>query len=85
MDGGGIVGELEDSAVQMDTDAVGVNISQSGAPTPEDNPKLSPNAELGQEAGQSEAEVEMEGEAGLVDGETDLEADQDAATWNEQD
>ncbi|KAI3914086.1 hypothetical protein MKW92_041242 [Papaver armeniacum] len=68
MDGGGIGGELEDSGVPMDADAVGA--SQSGAQTPEDNSKQSPAAELGQEAGQSEAEVEMDG-----DGETDTEAE----------
>ncbi|KAI3982922.1 hypothetical protein MKX01_010405 [Papaver californicum] len=68
MDGGGIGGDLEDSGVPMDADAVGG--SQSGAQTPEDNSKLSPAAELGQEAGQSEAEVEMDG-----DGETDTEAE----------
>ncbi|OVA19210.1 THO complex [Macleaya cordata] len=79
-DGGGVSGELEDSAVPMDADAVGVNISQSGAPTPEENLKLSPNADLGQEAGQSEAEVEVEAEAGMIDGETDPEADTDAAS-----
>ncbi|KAI3921074.1 hypothetical protein MKX01_036053 [Papaver californicum] len=68
MDGGGIGGDLEDSGVPMDADVVGD--SQSGAQTPEDNSKLSPAAELGQEAGQSEAEVEMDG-----DGETDTEAE----------
>ncbi|KAF9624058.1 hypothetical protein IFM89_007756 [Coptis chinensis] len=74
-DAGGISTELEDSTLPMDTE---VNISESGDPTPEENQKLSPSAELGQEAGQSEAEGEAEVETRIMDGETDAEADPDA-------
>ncbi|KAK9117914.1 hypothetical protein Scep_016007 [Stephania cephalantha] len=60
IDGGGNGAELEDVATPMDADAA----IQSGAPTPEE--KQSPSGEL---------EAEAEAEAGIIDGESDTEAD----------
>ncbi|KAK9115624.1 hypothetical protein Sjap_014571 [Stephania japonica] len=62
IDGGGNGAELEDVATPMDADAT----TQSGAPTPEE--KESPSGEL-------EVEAEAEVEAGIIDGESDTEAD----------
>ncbi|PIA64155.1 hypothetical protein AQUCO_00201442v1 [Aquilegia coerulea] len=73
MDTGGNT-ELEDSTAPMDAEAL-VSITQSGAPTPEENQKLSPS-----EAGNSEAEVEVEADTGTktTDGEVDAEEEPDA-------
>ncbi|XP_077220364.1 nuclear matrix protein-like protein isoform X2 [Tasmannia lanceolata] len=84
IDGGGSGAELEDSAAPMDADPTSVNISQSGAPTPEESQKQSPEMEIGPEAGQLEAEAEAEVEA-EVDGETDLEAELDSTGRDTQD
>lgn len=59
IDAVGVSTELDDSTAPMDSE---VNVTQSGAPTPEENQKLSPS-----EAGQSEAE-----------GDADREVDADA-------
>ncbi|MCD7465530.1 suppressor of the transcriptional defect of hpr1 by overexpression [Datura stramonium] len=68
----------EGSVAPMDTDAriATVNISQEETPTPEDNQKQSSDTDVAQEAGQNEADTEAE--MGMIDGETDAEADLDA-------
>ncbi|XXG87280.1 hypothetical protein AAC387_Pa11g2003 [Persea americana] len=75
IDGGGSGAELEDSTAPMDADTVAVGISQSGAPTPEEIQKQSPEMDMGQEMGQLEADAEAEVEADV--GETDLETQLD--------
>ncbi|KAJ4821803.1 suppressor of the transcriptional defect of hpr1 by overexpression [Turnera subulata] len=77
-DGEGGRADLEASVAAMDTDATTTgNLSQGGTPTPEDNQKLSPDTDGGQEAeaeaGQLEADTEVE--AAVIDGETDAEVD----------
>ncbi|RWR92871.1 THO complex subunit 1 [Cinnamomum micranthum f. kanehirae] len=75
IDGTGSGAELEDSTAPMDADTAAVGISQSGAPTPEESQKQSPEMDLGQEVGQLEADAEAEVEADV--GETDLETELD--------
>ncbi|XP_042499695.1 THO complex subunit 1 [Macadamia integrifolia] len=75
----GVNADLEDSVAPIETDA-SVNISESGAPTPDENQKQSPDTEMGKEAGQSEVEGEVEVEAGMIDGETDAEGEPDPAS-----
>lgn len=75
IDGTGSGAELEDLTAPMDADTAAVGISQSGAPTPEESQKQSPEMDLGQEVGQLEADAEAEVEADV--GETDLETELD--------
>eukprot|EP00268_Persea_americana_P019579 TRINITY_DN2005_c0_g2_i1.p1 TRINITY_DN2005_c0_g2~~TRINITY_DN2005_c0_g2_i1.p1 ORF type:complete len:653 (-),score=181.81 TRINITY_DN2005_c0_g2_i1:312-2270(-) len=72
---GGSGAELEDSTAPMDADTAAVGISRSGAPTPEESKKQSPEMDMGQEMGQLEADAEAEAEADV--GETDLETQLD--------
>lgn len=79
-DGEGVRGELDTSAVPMDTDnaAASVNVSQGEGSTPTlDEQKQSSDTDGGPEAGQLEADAEVE--AGMIDGEEDAEAELDAA------
>lgn len=60
----------------MDTDlTVAGNTSQGSIPTPEEQQKQSPDADVGHEQGQLEADTEAE--AGMIDGETDAEVNVD--------
>lgn len=68
---GGSGGELEDGAAPADSDAIALNITQGGDTTPEGSTKQSPDIDMGQETGQSEAEAEAEVEA---EAETDADA-----------
>ncbi|XP_010266403.1 PREDICTED: THO complex subunit 1-like [Nelumbo nucifera] len=70
---GGVGTEFEDAAAPMETDAT--VIPNSGAATPDENQKQSPDTDVVPEAGHLEVEVEAEAETGIVDGETDAEAD----------
>eukprot|EP00268_Persea_americana_P019580 TRINITY_DN2005_c0_g2_i2.p1 TRINITY_DN2005_c0_g2~~TRINITY_DN2005_c0_g2_i2.p1 ORF type:complete len:653 (-),score=180.37 TRINITY_DN2005_c0_g2_i2:511-2469(-) len=72
---GGSGAELEDSTAPMDADTAAVGISRSGAPTPEESKKQSPEMDMGQEVGQLDADAEAEVEADV--GETDLETQLD--------
>ncbi|KAJ8625572.1 hypothetical protein MRB53_034102 [Persea americana] len=72
---GGSGAELEDSTAPMDADTAAVGISRSGAPTPEESKKQSPEMDMGQEVGQLDADAEAEVEADV--GETDLETELD--------
>ncbi|KAK8977013.1 hypothetical protein V6N11_019685 [Hibiscus sabdariffa] len=80
IEGEGNRADMEASVAVMDTDvsaAMGNN-SQGGTPTPEpdEHQKQSPDIDVGQEAGQVE-EADAEVETGMVDGETDPEAESD--------
>ncbi|XWS74586.1 hypothetical protein CRYUN_Cryun01aG0011300 [Craigia yunnanensis] len=77
IDGEGIRADMEASAAPMDTDVTAAtgNNSQGGTPTPDEHQKQSPDTDVGQEGGQSEADAEVE--AGMIDGETDPEAELD--------
>ncbi|GMI73259.1 REGULATION OF ATALMT1 EXPRESSION 3 [Hibiscus trionum] len=72
--------DMEASIAVMDTDvsAATGNNSQGGTPTPEpdEHQKQSPDIDVGQEVGQVE-EADAEVETGMVDGETDPEAESD--------
>lgn len=68
IDAVGVSTELEDSTAPMDSE---VNITQSGAPTPEESQKLSPS-----EAGQSEAEGDAEG----MNADREIDADAEPST-----
>ncbi|XP_022746368.1 THO complex subunit 1 isoform X1 [Durio zibethinus] len=74
IDGEGVRADAEASAAPMDTDATAAteNNSQGSTPTPDEHQKQSPDT---QEAGQLEADAEVE--AGMIDGETDPEAESD--------
>ncbi|XVF41073.1 hypothetical protein PTKIN_Ptkin01aG0250900 [Pterospermum kingtungense] len=74
IDGEGIRADMEASAAPMDTDVTSAtgNNSQGGTPTPDEHQKQSPDADIGQEA-----EADAEVEAGMIDGETDPEAESD--------
>lgn len=78
IDGGGSCAELDDTATAMDADATA---PQSGAPTPDESQKQSPD--MDQEAGQLETEAEAEVEAD-VDGETDPETELDPTSRDPQ-
>lgn len=65
LDGEGVRGDHEGLAAQMDTDG------EVDPPTPEEHEKESPDADMGQEAGQLEADTESD--TGMIDGETDAE------------
>lgn len=69
---------MEAFAAPMDTDVTSAtgNNSQDGTPTPDEREKQSPDTDNGQEAGQLEADAEVV-EAGMIDGETDPEAESD--------
>ncbi|XP_012459845.1 THO complex subunit 1 isoform X1 [Gossypium raimondii] len=79
IEGEGIRADAEASVAVMDTDvsAATGNNSQGGTPTPEpdEHQKQSPDTDVGQEAGQLEADAEVE--TGMLDGETDPEAESD--------
>ncbi|KAB2085733.1 THO complex subunit 1 [Gossypium arboreum] len=79
IEGEGIRADAEASVAVMDTDvsAATGNNSQGGTPTPEpdEHQKQSPDTDVGQEAGQLEADAEVE--TGMIDGETDPEAESD--------
>ncbi|XVE68418.1 hypothetical protein DITRI_Ditri09bG0067000 [Diplodiscus trichospermus] len=77
IDGEGIRADMEASAIPMDTDVTAAtgNNSQGGTSTPEEHQKQSSDTDVGQEAGQLEADAEVE--AGMIDGETDPEAESD--------
>lgn len=75
IDGGGSGAELDDSIAPMDADTAAVGISQSGAPTPDEGQKQSPDMDMGQEVGQLEADADGEVEADI--GEADLEIEMD--------
>ena len=68
---------MDASAAPMDTDGTAAtgNNSQGDTPTPDEHLKQSPDPDVGQEAGQLEADAEVE--AGMIDGETDPEAELD--------
>ncbi|KAE8655644.1 THO complex subunit 1 [Hibiscus syriacus] len=79
IEGEGNRGDMEASIAVIDTDvsATTGNNSQGGTPTPEpdEHQKQSPDIDVGQEAGQVEADAEVE--TGMIDGETDPEAESD--------
>ncbi|XVF32577.1 hypothetical protein REPUB_Repub17cG0094000 [Reevesia pubescens] len=77
IDGEGIRADMEASAAPMDTDVTPAtgNNSQGETPTPDEHQKQSPDTDVGQETGQLEADAEAE--AGMIDGETDPEAESD--------
>ena len=60
---GGSGAELEDGAAPMDSEAAALNITHGEVMTPEEGTKRSPDIDIGQETGQSEAEGEAETEA----------------------